>query len=273
MSGGGFSADWLQRREPFDLAARAAAAARLRLPHWLAARCPPQGPWRVIDLGCGTGASLRALGPLLPGAQQWLLVDHDPALLARVHGGGPGVEWCTRSLDLARELESLPFDTASLVTTSALLDLVGTDWLRRLVDACTRARAAVVWSLSVDGRQVWDPVDPDDESVRLLFNRHQRRDKGFGPAQGPRAGAVAARALRAAGYRVGVARSDWLLDGGADTAAQELQRMLIDGIADAACEQAPTCVSDIRAWQSRRQMLAAHSRLRIGHVDLVGAPA
>lgn len=227
----------------------------------------------MIDLGCGTGASLRALAPRLPGAQQWLLVDHDPALLARVHARVPGIEWRTRSLDLARELESLPFAAATLVTTSALLDLVGAEWLQRLVAACAAVRAAVVWSLSVDGRQHWVPADPDDESVRPLFNRHQQSDKGFGPALGPRAGAAAARALRRAGYRVHVARSDWLLDGGADPAALDLQRTLIDGMADAGCEQAPTCTIRIRDWQARRQALAARTRLRIGHLDLVAAPA
>ncbi len=80
----GFSADWLQQREPFDAAARDGAAPRLALDARLAAwRAPAGAPMRVIDLACGTGANLRWLAPRLGGAQQWLVVDHDAALLRR----------------------------------------------------------------------------------------------------------------------------------------------------------------------------------------------
>ena len=78
----GFSADWLQQREPFDAAARSAAEARLRIRQRLARSCPTAGaPLRLIDLACGTGANLRWLAPQLSGRQQWLVVDHDAALL------------------------------------------------------------------------------------------------------------------------------------------------------------------------------------------------
>ena len=80
----GFSADWLQRREPFDAAARAATAPQLKLRQRLMAWRPSgSAPLRVIDLACGTGANLRWLAPQLGGRQQWLVVDHDAALLRR----------------------------------------------------------------------------------------------------------------------------------------------------------------------------------------------
>ena len=83
----GFSADWLHQREPFDAAARDGALLRLALDARLAAWCQPDGaPLRVIDLACGTGANLRWLAPRLGGAQQWLVVDHDAALLRRWPG-------------------------------------------------------------------------------------------------------------------------------------------------------------------------------------------
>jgi len=79
-----FSADWLQQREPFDAAARNDSAPLLKLQQRLAAQCPPAGaPLRIIDLACGTGANLRWLAPQLGGHQQWLVVDHDAALLLR----------------------------------------------------------------------------------------------------------------------------------------------------------------------------------------------
>lgn len=292
-----FSAAWLRQRERFDRTARAQAAARLRLPDRLAAlRATDAAAWRVIDLGCGTGANLRALAPQLGATQQWLVVDHDAELLARwpaaLAGHGAARGWhvrhvgdvlrlqeagfdaviARRALDLARDLETLPFAHATLVTASALLDLVSAEWLQRLVAVCRAARVALLFALSTDGRMEWHPVDRYDARAAALFAAHQRRDKGFGPALGSLAPAVAARALRAAGCRVHRARSDWWLDGRADADALALQRTLIEGITAAAIEQAPPAAGLLRAWRARRHALADRATLRIGHIDLFATP-
>ncbi|WP_370582807.1 methyltransferase domain-containing protein [Paracoccus sp. NBH48] len=44
----------------------------------------------VLDLGCGTGSTLRTLGPHLPDNARWHLVDNDPALLERAATEAPG---------------------------------------------------------------------------------------------------------------------------------------------------------------------------------------
>lgn len=288
-----FDADWLRRREPFDAAARTTAAAALRLPERLGGlhrlQRPVGRPWRVIDLACGTGANLRWLAPRLGGPQQWLVVDHDEALLRQWPGAGTasaealhaaltlrsaGCEAVVvrRALDLSSQLESLPWSSADLVTASALLDLVSLAWAQRLVAAATAAGAALLLALTVDGRHRWEPADRDDTRVAAWFAVHQRRDKGFGPALGPRAGGTLRRLLGQAGYRVHAARSDWRLDGAQDAGALDLQRELIVGMAAAAREQAPTAAALVDAWLSRRLALAACSRLRIGHVDLLAVP-
>jgi len=268
----GFSADWLRQREPFDTAARAVAAERLQLARWLAALKPGQAPWRVIDLGCGTGANFRALAPMLAGPQQWHVVDHDTALLGAWSDPPGGTHIERVALDLALDLETLPFAGTTLVTASALLDLVSADWLQRLVAQCRDARASVLFALSVDGRALWDPLDPDDTLASELFDAHQRRDKGFGPALGPMAAATAIEGFRAAGYAVQSAPSDWWIDARGDRAALALQQALIDGIAQAAIEQAPLAAGTLRAWQSRRHALAERSTLRIGHLDVIATP-
>lgn len=308
----GFSADWLDQREPFDAAARDGAAPRLALDARLAAWRPPAGaPLRVIDLACGTGANLRWLAPRLGGAQEWLVVDHDAALLRRWPGclaarkggnGGKGgtigesgesgngrdgsnggtlqfsstgfhAEIVRRRLDLSQALESLPWHSARLVTGSALLDLVSAAWLQRLVAVTATARVALMMALSVDGRHRWTPGDADDAAVAALFGAHQQRDKGFdGPALGAAAAPALLLALRRCGYRVHSARSDWLLDGRRDVQALALQRALIDGIAMAALEQAPASTALVQAWRQRRQALAPRSVLRIGHLDVLALP-
>jgi SAM-dependent methyltransferase len=298
MSSATFSADWLQLREPFDAAARDAAAGDLQLAGRLAPlRKSLTRPLRVIDLACGTGANLRWLAPRLGGSQQWLVVDHDadllrcwPERLAAVSGAksgagadldlplsfaGPEFEASIvrQPMDLMAGLETLPWHAADLVTASALLDLVGTDWLHRLVAASAASGVALLMSLSVDGRHVWTPGDPADATVGKQFAEHQRRDKGLGPALGSHAVAELRRVLASAGYRVFTATSDWWVDGGESLSALSLQCSLIDGMATAATEQSRTGARSVEAWRQRRLAMAARSQLRVGHLDLLGLPA
>jgi SAM-dependent methyltransferase len=268
-----FSAEWLAQREPADRAARS----RGLVAH-LVAHLPASRPLTVVDLGCGTGANLRALADDLPSPQAWLLVDRDAHLLEAcrsligVWANTPGHESRRghRVDTRTRDLREIPHDeilrAPSLVTASALLDLVSRDWLAATVDACARARAAVLFALSYDGRILCVPADPVDRLVRELVNEHQHGDKGFGPALGPEAGDTAARLLRARGYTVETADSDWHL--GPD--AHALQTALISGWAEAATEIAPDRTADIRAWASRRHTFVAEGRsaITVGHVDL-----
>lgn len=268
-----FDPGWLQRREPFDAQARAQAAVRLRLSDRLQSLRPPAGtPWRVIDLACGTGANLRWLAPRLEGPQQWLLVDRDPHLLWRASSPAAGVDVVRQRRDLATSLETLPWHAAHLVTASALLDLVGEAWLRRLVTACAGARVPLLLALSVDGRHRWRPRDAGDAEVGQWFAAHQRRDKGLGPALGERAIPTLLPLLRATGYRVFQARSDWWLDGARDGRAGALQKALIDGMAAAAIEQAPHRAPRVNAWRERRRALAPRACLRVGHLDVLALP-
>lgn len=300
----GFSADWLHLREPFDCAAREPAAAALGLPERLAPwrkRCCGEA-LAVIDLACGHGANLRALAPALGGPQHWRLIDHDPALLAAVpdalaqwarkraygfaleggagadadvpamHIAGPGFNATVtcEHVDLARDLASLDFGQTPLITASALLDLVSAPWLQALVHQARAARAALLFGLTVDGRTAWDPVDPGDERVHALFNLHQRRDKGFGPALGCQAAAFALQQLASAGYAALHAQTDWVIDG---ALAPQMQLAMVEGMAAAAVEQEPAAQDAVRPWKTRRSAGIGSACLRVGHVDILATPA
>jgi hypothetical protein len=265
---GDFSADWLILREPYDR-----AACSKHLLDRLAAWCAGKGELRVIDLGAGTGANLRRTAARLGGAQHWLLVEHDPALIQAGTAllAGSGVAWRYRRLDLAADLEKLADEAPHLVAASALIDLVSEDWLRRLVVLCACTGAALHLALSYDGRTLWQPADADDAWVTALFNRHQRTDKGFGPALGPEAVPVLRRLLAEAPGELSVAASDWRLA----SADRGLQEALLKGQAAAACAIAPERQEAIAAWADRRQAIiaAGGSRLTIGHLDLLFLPA
>ena len=74
---GEFSADWLALREPADVAARSSELTRA-----IAEALGHERVLDVLDLAAGTGSNLRYLTDRLPAHQRWLLVDHDPVLLA-----------------------------------------------------------------------------------------------------------------------------------------------------------------------------------------------
>jgi SAM-dependent methyltransferase len=288
----GFSAEWLGQREPFDAAARTAAAGPLQLQAWLDTLRPSAGaPWRVIDLACGTGANLRWLAPRLGGPQEWLVVDHDAALLRcwperlgvvadpdamqtplSFSGRGFQATIVRQQVDLAKGLETLPWHAAHLVTASALLDLVSAAWLQRLVTAAVAARVAMLFTLSVDGRHEWMPGDPLDSTVSRLFGEHQLRDKGFGPALGADAVPSLQRVLRGSGYRLFSAPSDWRIGGQDGPQAATLQRALVDGMASAASEQDPLSSAEIETWRQRRHEWTASGSVRVGHLDLIALP-
>ena len=270
MSEETFTHDWLALREPVDHRSRAADLVT-PLAEWWA----PRPRHRVLDLGSGTGSNLRYLAPRLPGEQVWTLVDRDTALLERANhtavavrgaAGVAGVECVVGELD--REgLGLVP--GADLVTASALLDLVTSEWLERLVAACQAAGSAALLALTWDGTMTWDDPDPDDALVAEAVRSHQLRDKGMGPALGPAAGPAAEHAFRAAGYDTRLRPSPWRL-GAADAS---LARALIDGWAAAASEQRPDDAPLIQSWAERRRATTASTPgLEVGHVDLLALP-
>ncbi len=249
----GFSAQWLALREPADLAARDPALLR--------AAVHAAGPAPLIlDLGCGTGATARAMGRLLPADTRWRLVDKDAELL-RIAAAeiGEGAE--TIRADLA-DVAALPMDGVSLVTASALLDLVSASWVEALVQ---RLNVPLYAALSYDGQMRWAPDNLHDKAITTAFNRHQLADKGFGPALGPTSGPVATAILNAFGFSVQQAQSPWLLG----PEMTDLHRELIEGIAQAALEAGEDCAAD---WAQLRRSQADRTRCHIGHTDLFAMP-
>jgi hypothetical protein len=268
----GFSAQWLALREPRDAASRSEALCA-RLVNELARR-PPDLPLSVVDLGAGTGANFRYAAPRLGGAQEWLLVDRDASLLAVAQvqlaklGPPPACRMRLLELDLASGLGRLSLPVGGLLTTSALLDLVSEEWLGEMIGRAAVARVTVWFALTYDGRMECRPAEPEDAEVRELFNRHQRSDKGFGPALGPAAADVAERILAQHGYHIERAPSDWCLG----PVHRALQLAMVEGWCNAACEMAPHRAAALRNWlvRQRTHIEAGRSELRVGHVDMIG---
>jgi hypothetical protein len=259
----GFSIEWLALREPIDTASRNPELTA-RLIEWR------QAFDRVsaMDLASGTGANFRFLAPLLGGEQYWRLVDHDRALLARSEGEALNPSWRVERLclDLA-DWRSLDFPGVQLMTASALIDLVSADWLDQLAQRCRAVQAAVFIVLSYDGTLLWEPALEGDERVREWVNRHQRTDKGFGPALGPSAALEFQRMLERLDYQVELRPSPWRLEPEQLT----LQMMLLEGWIVAVREIAPDSTDWLDQWAAQRRGLIeqSNSRLTVGHWDLL----
>ncbi len=261
----GFSAEWLALREPYDLRARNAAV--LDAVFAMLAGHPSIA---IIDVACGTGSTFRALSPRIEARQNWRLVDNDLSLLARVPSSSSGITVTPAPVDLNRDLEAAFDSPADLVTTSALLDLVSTDWLDRFVVEVAARGLSVYAALSYDGRAELAPSDPLDRRIVDAVNRHQRKDKGFGPALGPSAAQAAIAAFERVGYAVTHGLADWEF-GPQD---REIQTEILSGWAAAAREIGDPPRPEIVDWLKRRRDLIADRRssILVGHVDLLARP-
>jgi SAM-dependent methyltransferase len=260
--------DWLDLREPADRRSRSA-----ELAHELAAVLGP-GPVGILDIGCGSGATTRWLAPLLPGPQEWVLLDRDPALLALVpertagvrDRDGTPVARTTRHADIAA-LTARDLAATGAVTASALVDLLTATEIDGLAATCAAARVPALLTLTVTGRVEIEPSDPLDGEVAAAFDAHQRRTVDGRPLLGPDAAVATVDAFRRHGMTVRIAETPWRL--GAEDRAL-ISRWLTERVA-AAVEQRPDLRGRAVAALHRR-VNSAPLRAVIYHVDLLALP-
>jgi len=248
---GEFSSTWLTLREPADAAARATG---------LIGALELTPPLVIRDLGCGTGSLGRWLAPLLPGPQHWILQDRDPALLEHAAAHLPDGVTSETQLGDVTALTGDDLKDTSLITCSALLDLLTADEVGALAEACAVHGTPVLFTLSVLGEVSFDPADDRDAEITAAFNAHQRRTVDGRRLLGPDAAGVTAAAFTAAGAQVTVSHSPWRLGPDSPLAAEWLRGWL-----DAAGDERP----DLRLDDYLRARGAGSFAVTVGHADLV----
>lgn len=264
------SREWLALREPADAAARSLdLVAQLGRP-------PQTGRWVIHDLACGTGAMGRWLAPLLSGPQHWVLHDLDRDLLevaaaeqAARAADGAAVSVEPQHSDIT-SLGQRDLAGASLVTASALLDILTEDELAGLVTVCADAGCPALLTLSVVGRVEVIPADPLDRRVAAAFDAHQRRATDRGRLLGPDAVAFAVEQFGQRGAEVVVRPSPWRL--GALEA--KLAAEWLTGWVAAASEQEPELAGQADDYLYRRlaQAGAGELAVTVDHADLLALP-
>jgi hypothetical protein len=264
------SSGWLALREDED------ARARSRELALVAAGRLGAGATVVHDLGSGTGSMMRWLAPILPGPQTWVLHDWNPALTARASAGvapldreGRAVTVRSRGGELA-DLSPDDLDGASLVTASALLDVLTSQELHAIVQACVTVGCPALLSLSVTGEVRLNPADPRDDVFMASFNAHQRRLESGRRLLGPDGTAVVADRFLQAGWNVRTSDSFWRLS----ERDPHLLEQWFDGWVDAALEHSAELRPDgvgyreLRSAQLRSGALSAV----VMHTDLLAWP-
>jgi predicted RNA methylase len=265
------SPEWLVLREPADAAARS-----VELADRLERHLPPTGRLVIHDLGGGSGAMGRWLAPLLSGPQHWVVHDRDADLLELAVADVPGAAADGSAVTVEARLSDITRPApghlagASLVTASALLDMLTADELRRMLDACAGTGCPIVIALSVVGRVALTPAEPLDAHMAAAFNAHQRRMTPAGRLLGPDAVAAAVAQLRGMGAGVLVRPSPWHLE----AAHADLTAEWFDGWVGAACEQEPALAAPAAAYRDRRlaQVVAGELAVTVAHADLLVLP-
>lgn len=270
LATGPASATWLALREPVDARSRSFGLAST-----VAEGLARSRDVTVHDLGSGTGSFARWLAPRLTARQRWVLHDRDPDLLGHAASNPPRtptgevVPFSTRLGDLA-ELRPSNLADASLITTSAMLDVLTREEVEHLVALVGAVRAPALFSLTVTGRVRLSPEEPDDAAVRQAFNSHQRRTADGRTLLGPDAAGVVTTAARARGLQVTAKRTPWVLLPSDGALLGEWFR----GWIDAALEHDTSLAPLMDAYRRRRMTQIRGRRLRvwIDHVDLLVRP-
>jgi hypothetical protein len=271
----GYTPEWLALREGADAAARATGFLD-PLRHRLAELPLKDGGLVIRDLGCGSGSMGRWLAPRLTGPQHWILHDRDPGLLdlavarmPRTAADGSPVTASAERGDIAG-LTAADLAGTSLVTASALLDLLTRDELDGLAAACTGAGCPALLALSVVGRVEFTPADPLDGEIGSAFNAHQRRIDHGRHLLGPEALGAACEAFAQRDATVRVLGSPWQL--GAEDSA--LTAQWLHGWVGAAAEQRPDLAQHTDAYLRRRLAACTAGELLVvvEHCDLLALP-
>jgi hypothetical protein len=159
---------------------------------------------------------------------------------------------------------------ATLITASALLDLLTEEELARLIAICAGAGCPMLLTLSVLGHVELIPADHLDGRVAAAFDAHQRRVTERGRLAGPDAVALAVEQCGQVGAEVLIRPSPWQL--GASQA--DLAAAWFTGWFDAACEQEVELAAEAELYARRRCAQAAAGELvvTVDHADMLVSP-
>jgi hypothetical protein len=176
----------------------------------------------VLDLHAGTGATLRALAPILAPDQSWTLTCRDAAeeALARDHltrwapaaratGDGLFIDRQGQKIAVRFQMHDVVASKGVLADPPPPLVVIDDDLMRypaavirKLVATLADRRSVLHARLVYDGRLKLQPHHAADGAFTAALHRELMRDTGLGEATGPQAANEIGEQLRLSGYSV-----------------------------------------------------------------------
>ena len=247
-----FSADWLTIREEEDIIARDSSILECVQEHLEQATS-----LNILDIGSGTGATMRALFPKFKHRQIWTLLDADRKLLARSKS-------LNQSLvkDSTNEMHLVYFDLTkgfgylnadyNLVTTTAFLDLVSESWIKEFVQTLKDNNLAFYCSITPTNKIVIEPKISLDDKIICAFNTHRYKDKGFGKSLGGKVTDFTINNLNNSDFQVFQANKEWGCQNPDSGFRKAFYTYLIEGIAEAVAETKLLESAKLEHWRITR---------------------
>ncbi len=202
----------------------------------------------VIDLRAGTGATVRALAPILPSDQTWTLLalsqdeadatrDHltrwAPAATSTgdiLHLDRQGLKLAVtiKVLDAVAKIPAALSGKADLVTLSGDASRYPAAKIRELVAHVAAKKAPFYASLNYDGRLKFAPHHAADSAMTAALHRTLMADTGLGPAAGPLASNELSEQFRLTDYSVLEGPSAVWLRAGEAALIRQIQRSMAE---------------------------------------------
>ncbi|RMG58055.1 MAG: class I SAM-dependent methyltransferase [Bacteroidetes bacterium] len=286
-----YEPDWLEVRYPYDEAARHAgveAAARA----WLARQTPP---WQLVDVGAGHGANFRYYLDRLEGAQDWTLVEQDPALVAaarnRILALAAARSWAVEENDGTLALAGGPHPVrvrlvtgsllelgrwvnlrqTQLVLANAVFDLFTPAQFESFAAELARSQTALFMTLNYTGMD-YAPPSRADRLVTGLYEAHMNRPRASGRGMGKYGPEQMAAILQSQGFHLTEGESIWQVPPG----HQVMQRFLLGFMGEAIPELplSPRLRGVFADWLSEKRTQSANDQLkiRVMHMDTLALP-
>lgn len=287
-----FEAGWLHERYRFDAAARCQ-----RIQAAAVAYFAGRSRLRVLDLGAGLGANTRYYATVLPGDQEWTLLEHDPTLAAqcpsalavwaeergwqarrtaahnlRIDRGDTCIEIRVVHGPVEHMDRAVSLDRVDVVTANALFDLFSVEQFRALAAQLAAKRVPLLTTLNYTD-MAFVPCQAADKGFLRLYEQHMTREQAWGQAMGPQCADHMRTVLTSRGYTVLHGTSVWTVS---ETDQAMLQAML--GFMHTAISSVLPSADALNAfhtWLAAKNHLMAQRRLRlrVRHADFFASMA
>ena len=229
-----FSSDWLSLREQEDLLAR-----NTNVLECVKNYLRNEQRLNILDIGCGTGATMRVLQPEFTQPQHWTLLDADKELLVQAQCLNQPLVYDshitmkTECVDLTEDFGFLQ-RKCSIVTATAFLDLVSESWIQKFAQALKDNNHSFYCSITPTCSIELTPAVSLDDRVISAFNTHRYTNKGFGLSLGGDAAKYTLEIFQNLGYQLTSAFDTWGNRHPNKAFCKKFNLQLIEGISQAA---------------------------------------